>query len=251
MKEIKYKKMIILFSAMFFVGIVYILSPYKPEHIGYRNKVFAHRVNSLEKLAYCEKFYSGVELDLMYDAEKQTFDVNHPPVLSIDLDLKTYLSHIKNKELKLWFDVKNLTEKNAKDSAKILNQIVMESGIKKELILVESPEIRLLHFFKAQGFTTSFYLPYFMYEEDEATLNKTIDSLKILKLKYSCDGISADVKNYEILNRYFPNDRKFLWDLHQFYSRRQLKHFKEFRKYVKDPTVEIVLVRVALPVGNR
>lgn len=251
MKEIKFKKLIALLLILSVIGIVYIFNPYKLEHIGHRDKIMAHRVNSLEKLSYTENFYSGVELDLMYDAGKQTFDINHPPTPSIGLDLKTYVTHIQNKNLKLWLDMKNLSEENAAEAAKILHRIITENGIAKKNVLVESPKIQLLHYFKAEGFATSFYLPYFMYEEDEVTLKKTIDSLNTLKLKYAYDGISADVNNYEILKQHFPDDRKFLWDLHQPYSRRQVKHFKEFRKYVKDPTVEIILVRVALPIGSR
>lgn len=250
-KEIKYKKWIVFLLILLIAGIVYIFNPYKLEYYGYSNKIMAHRVNSIEKLAYAEKFYNGVELDLMFDSATKTFDVNHPPAPSIGLDLKMYVTHIQNKNLKLWLDVKNLSEENASESAKLLQRIITESGITKKNVLVESPEIQLLHYFKAEGFQTSFYLPYFLYKEDEAGLKKTIDSLKLLKQKYRVDGISADVKNYEILNHYFKTDRKFLWDLHQPYSRRQIKHFQDFRKYVKDPAVEIVLVRVALPIGSR
>lgn len=251
MKEIRIKKLIIYGFLLLFLALIYIFSPYKLEYYGYREKVMAHRVNSLEKLDYTQRFYVGVELDLMYDDHQKRFDVNHPPAPSIDLNLDNYLSEIKNKDLKLWLDMKNITRKNVVEASNLLSELVDKHGLNKEKILVESPEIHLLSYFKNLGFTTSFYLPYYMYREDPATLKGTIDSIKNLQDIYYSDGISADVSNYEILKCYFETDRKFLWDLHQPYSRKQMEHFKSFRTYIKDPTVEIVLVRVGLPIGNR
>lgn len=245
------KKTIIYGILLLFLVLIYIISPFKLEYYGYREKVMAHRVNSLEKLEYTQRFYAGVELDLMYDDHQKAYDVNHPPAPSIDLNLDDYLAEIKNKDLKLWLDMKNITRKNADEASKLLSKLVDKHGLNKEKILVESPEIHLLSYFKNHGFTTSFYLPYYMYRENPKALKNTIDSIKNLQAVYYSDGISADVRNYEILKRYFETDRKFLWDLHQPYSRKQIKHFKNFRTYIKDPTVEIVLVRVSLPIGDR
>lgn len=251
MKGNKYKKAIILFLIFSVLGIIYLFSPYKPEYYGYSDKIMAHRVNSIKKLAYAERFYAGVELDLMYNAKKHTFDVNHPPAPSIGLDLETYLSHIRNKELKLWLDIKNISSENAVHASKTLSRLIADSGLNKENILVESTEIQYLYLFKNEGFKTSFYLPYFLYEQNETTLLKTIDSLKSLKSIYTTDGISADVLNYDILDRYFKKDQKFLWALYPAYSRHQIRNYMNFRRYVSDPTVEIILVKVALPIGNR
>lgn len=251
MKEIKYKRIIKIFFLVILFGIIYILNPYKIEYYGYQNKIMAHRVNSLEKLKYTEKVYGGVELDLVYDETNKVFDINHPPAPSIGLNLETYLSYLSNKDIKLWLDFKNLSVDNADESARLLNHLINKSKLKKENVLVESSEIEFLYLFKEKGFETSFYLPYFLYKQEGLILTKTIDSLKQLKEKYVSDGISADVNNYEILNTYFKNDRKFLWDLHSPYSRNQIQHYFDFRKYISDPTVEIILVKVALPIGNR
>ena len=247
----KHKMIVALIISLFVLGLIYVFCPYRPEYYGYSNKVLAHRVNSLEKLAFAEKFYAGVELDLMYNINTHSFDVNHPPAPSIGLDLETYLSHIKNKNIKLWLDIKNISKENAADAAQSLSKQITNAGINKKNILVESPEIPYLYFFKDEGFKTSFYLPYFLYKKDKQTLSKTIDSLKSLKEQYSSDGISADVLNYDILNQYFKKDKKFLWAIYPSYSRHQINNYTNFRKYASDPTVEIILVKVALPIGER
>lgn len=245
------RKKIIFIIVLITAVAVYIFNPYKLEYAGYQSKVWAHRVNSLEKLNYTQKFYDGIELDLVFDSITQTFDVNHPPDPSIKLDLDTYFSNIKNKEIKLWLDFKNLSEHNAEKSSEILDQLTKKHSLKSENILVESPEISCLQDFKNKGFKTSFYLPQLVGLADESKFVPTIDSIKQLLVKYPTSGISCNANAYEVINEYFKEEKKYLWHIYKPYSRHQVKNYQDFRKYVSDPTVEAVLIQVALPVGNR
>ena len=247
----KNKKKIIFIIFLITAVVVYIFNPYKLEYVGYQSKVWAHRVNTLDKLNYTQKFYQGIELDLVFDSITQTFDVNHPPDPSINLDLGTYFSNINNKEVKLWLDFKNLSKENAKKSAEILDQLTKKHSLKSENILVESPEINCLTNFKINGFKTSFYLPQLVGLANESKLIPTIDSIKQLLVKYPTAGISCNVNAYEVIKKYFKNEKKYLWHIYKPYSRHQVKNYQGFRKYVSDPTVEAVLIQVALPVGNR
>ena len=78
-----------------------------------KEKIWAHRVNSLGKLQLAKKKFSGVELDIVF-AEKNGqwyFDVNHPPYESIALSLDEYFASLDNpNQLKLWLDFKNLSK---------------------------------------------------------------------------------------------------------------------------------------------
>lgn len=242
----------IVFMIVFITAVtVYIFNPYKIEYVGYQSKVWAHRVNSLEKLNYTQKFYQGVELDLVFNSVNNTFDVHHPPSPSINLSLDTYFSNIHNKELKLWLDFKNLSEANAEKSSELLQQLAKKHALKSEHILVESTEIKGLEAFKNKGFKTSFYLPQLVGLADKRKQIPTIDSVKQLLVKYPTTGISCNVNAYEVINEHFKNEQKFLWHIYQPNSRHQVKNYRDFRKYVTDATVEAVLVQVALPVGNR
>ncbi|MEG0915774.1 MAG: hypothetical protein RSF68_02035 [Myroides sp.] len=247
----KNKKKIIFIIFLITAVVVYIFNPYKLEYVGYQSKVWAHRVNTLDKLNYTQKFYQGIELDLVFDSITQTFDVNHPPDPSIKLDLDTYFSNINNKEIKLWLDFKNLSEHNAEKYAEILDQLTKEHSLKRENILVESPEISCLQGFKNKGFKTSFYLPQLVGLADETKFVSIIDSIKQLLVKYPTSGISCNANAYEVIKQYFKNEKKYLWHIYKPYSRHQVKDYQDFRKYVSDPTVEAVLIQVALPVGNR
>jgi len=247
----KNKKKIIFIIVLITAVVVYIFNPYKLEYAGYQSKVWAHKVNTLDKLNYTQKFYDGIELDLVFDSINNKFDVNHPPDSSINLDLDLFFSHINNKEIKLWLDFKNLSEANAEKSAEILDQLTRKHSLKSENILIESTEINCLQNFKSKGFKTSFYLPQLVGLADESTLAPTIDSIKQLLVKYPTSGISCNVNAYEVVNEYFKEEKKYLWHIYKPYSRYQVKNYRDFREYVSDPTVEAVLIQVALPVGNR
>ncbi|MEG1267098.1 MAG: hypothetical protein RSE19_11535, partial [Myroides sp.] len=206
----KNKKKIIFIIFLITAVVVYIFNPYKLEYVGYQSKVWAHRVNTLDKLNYTQKFYQGIELDLVFDSITQTFDVNHPPDPSIKLDLDTYFSNINNKEIKLWLDFKNLSEHNAEKYAEILDQLTKEHSLKRENILVESPEISCLQGFKNKGFKTSFYLPQLVGLADETKFVSIIDSIKQLLVKYPTTGISCNANAYEVINEYFKEEKKYL-----------------------------------------
>ncbi len=247
----KNKKKIISIIILIAAVVVYIFNPYKLEYAGYQSKVWAHRVNSLEKLNYTQKFYQGIELDLVFDSISNTFDVNHPPTESINLNLDTYFSNINDKDLKLWLDFKNLSEANTEKSSEVLDQLAKKYSLKNENILVESTVMHNLQTFKSKGFRTSFYLPQLVGLTDESKLMPTVDSIKQLLIQYPTTGISCNVNAYEVVSKYFKNEQKFLWHIYKPYSRHQIKNYCDFRKYVSDPTVEAVLIQVALPVGNR
>lgn len=251
MSALKQNKILTFILLITIVGLVYIFNPYKLEYTGYQSKVWAHRVNSIEKLNYSQKFYQGVELDLVFDFATKTFDVNHPPANSIDLNLDTYFSNIKDKQLMLWLDFKNLSETNAEISSVILDQLAKKHSLKKENILVESTGIHNLQVFKNKGFKTSFYLPQLINLTKERNLEQRIDSIKQLLIKYPTTGVSCNVNAYDVVNLYFKEEKKYLWYMYKPYSRHQIKNYRDFRKYASNPTVEAILIEVALPVGKR
>lgn len=231
--------------------IVYMLNPYKLEYTGYQPKIWAHKVNTISKLKYTEKFYSGIELDLVYNPTHHLLEVNHPPDLPIGLDLGTYFSEIDDKQLKLWLDIKNLSPENAVEAAEELNRITEKYSMVKQNIMVESPEIQYLPYFKQLGFRTSFYLPLLFNDQKELISPRIIDSVKNLLKQFPSDGISCHANNYFLLKEYFKKERKYLWDFYKPYDLHQIRNYRNFREYVSDPTVDAVLIEVALPIGKR
>ena len=83
------KKAIKLIGVLLFFAVVYNYNPYQFEFLGHYDKIWAHRVNTLEKLSFSTPFFNGVELDLVYT--DGVLDITHPPTPSIGLNLEAYL----------------------------------------------------------------------------------------------------------------------------------------------------------------
>ena len=251
MSESKKSKKVIVFMFLIIIFIVYVVSPYRIEYINYRDKVWAHRVNTINKLKYTQKVYHGIELDLVYNLISNSFDVNHPPSPSINLNLDNYLGEINNKDINIWFDIKNLSEHNVKEASLLLNDLVEKHQFNKQKILIESPQIALLKPFGDKNFKTSFYLPQLYGLESNELLDNRLDSIKLLLSQYPTTAISCNANSYPIISIHFKEKQKYLWNIYNQYSPRQIKKYGDLRKQLADSTVCAVLVKVALPVGSR
>lgn len=240
----------IVFVLLLLLGAYWYI-PFKIEYLGYNTKVWAHQVNTLDKLRYAQKFYNGIEVDVVYDSENNTFDVNHPPSKSIDLSLDTYFSSINDRYLNIWIDFKNLSETNSNQALEILEKIVTKYSINKQRVIIESTNAESLIKFKSSGFQTSFYLPQLANLNDDKVLIARVDSIANLLEKYPTTAISCHMNAYEVVNKYFKSNTKYLWHIYKPYGRNMVNDYKDFRKMASDSAVAAILVDVTLPIGKR
>lgn len=228
--------------------ILYKYSPYKIEFLGYYDKIWAHRVNSKEKLNSALNFYSGVELDLVYNSEKNIFDVNHPPAKSINLTFEEYLSEInKDKSSGIWLDIKNLNKDNSRLIFNRLTEVFDTFNYNIENVLVETRYPEALPLFTENGFITSYYLPSGLRNKKLINLTSEIQRINEILIKQPNIGISSNYKDYQILQEYFPNKDKYLWMTSSITER----WFQETRSILKDKKVKVVLVNYNAIFGNR
>lgn len=180
----------------------------------FKDKIWAHRVNSLEKFESASDKFPGVELDVVFLNQKEIFDVTHPPSPSIGLTLNKYLSSKKiNKKYNFWIDFKNLNSNNYLASSQKLNNLADSLDLTKSNIIVESTKPEYLTYFSKNDFKTSYYLPVKLYKLKgqllEDALKDTHDKIKIS----NPDFISASVSNYNIMKRDFPHKEILLWNV--------------------------------------
>jgi hypothetical protein len=242
-------KLLIFVFLLLFVGLVlYKYSPYKIKFLGHYDKVWAHRVDSEEKLKLALPFYRGVELDLVYDENNDLLDVTHPPTPSIGLSFSKYLSNLpKNASVGLWLDIKNLTPKTANAIFTNITSTLKKQGLKYENIIIETRFPEALPRFTNAGFKTSYYLKNWLYKTTSKRLNTELDSIKNVLGKYPEIAISFDYRNYAIVDSVFPNKDKLTWIL----SSTSYKDFLEVRTILKDTTVKVVLAPYHAFKGNR
>ena len=209
-------------------------------------------MNSLEKLKQTQEKYEGIELDLVFDISTNTFDVNHPPAKSIDLTLDEFLEHLNKHEIKgLWFDFKNLNKKNTEESFTRLDYLVKKHGIPPEKIIVESQQPEFLQMFNHSGFKTSYYLPSALNQLSEKKLKIKLSEIQNKIHLYPTTAISTNINDYIIIKEHFPSKVKYLWAIDKIYTTRVFKNYYQTQKVLRDPKVEVLLVRVNSKTGHR
>ena len=226
----------------------YRYSPYKVQFIGHYDKIWAHRVNSVEKLKSAVHYFKGVELDLEYDSRKNLLDVNHPPSESIGLNFEDYISNLKVDETPyMWLDIKNLNLNNCELIFKKLVTIFEAKNYPLEKVLIESTHPESLKNFSDNGFMTSYYLPSNLNLKTEIELKSEISKIKKFIDKEPQHGISTDYHDYKILKQYFPKHKKNIWILVSSFS----TEFSTISDILNDSTVAVVLVNYKAIKGNR
>lgn len=245
-RKLTYISLLLIIIFIFFKYYKY--APYKIELLGFYDKIGAHRINSEARLNSAIKYFDIIELDLVFNAEENYLDVNHPPANSIRLSFQKYVLALpQGKQPVLWLDFKNLNIENASRILNKLQNILRESKYPKNKILIESSYPEALSFFNESGFKTSYYLPYGLSKMNLPDLEKNITLInkKILKQPYL--SISSDIQDYEILKKEFPLRSKYYWAMGKAYGR----HPFLAQQSLRDSTVQILLVSHITRTGNR
>lgn len=240
--------LVIVFLSLLLLGTLYRYSPYKVEYLGHYDKIWAHRVNSTEKLESALKYFKGVELDLVYDAQKNFLDVTHPPVPSINLNLEKYLSYINSeKKPYIWLDIKNLNVDNKDKILQKLTALFSEKEYPLEKVLVETRYPEALSKFSASGFRTSYYLPYGLTEITAEKRNIELQKISKILDEQPYLAISSNYTDYDIMHESFPTKDKYFWIT----SSVRTHGFSTPRRILKDSTVKAVLISYKAIKGNR
>src|SRR5690606_16821968 len=181
-------------------------------------------------------FFDGVELDLEYHSEADFLDVNHSPTTSINLSFEDYFKTINKKQPFIWLDIKRLDTINSDAIFKKLTTVFEAESYPIHKVLIETQQPESLPIFTNYGFATSYYLPANLRLKDSLLLQNNISSIeKILKTQPNI-AISTDYKDYEVVTKYFPNSKKYIWILVSNFN----TEFTQIRKILNDNTVQAV-----------
>jgi hypothetical protein len=126
------------------------------------SKVWAHRVNTKEKLEEAKHLFAGIEIDAVFDAVSNKFLIYHPPAENIGFELSDLLRLSADKpEMKLWLDWKNPEVEDYTRAFEELNRLDRLYRIKKRII-VETGSYAIfsgLRNLSENGWMHSYYLP--------------------------------------------------------------------------------------------
>lgn len=174
------------------------------------DKVWAHRVNSIEKaLDYSERFF-GLETDIFYISAIDKFEVRHdlddPRGLYLD-SLLDIVSHKNN--LHFWFDFKNFSDNHADLAANRL-EFLFEKHILFDRAFVESQSGQNLIRLQKKQIKTSLWLPNISNKPEE----EVIDLMEMTKETLAEGDFIAVSCDYNRLNsylKYLPLTSFFVW----------------------------------------
>lgn len=245
-RRILFVSLISILSAVLVVSYRY--GPYRVSFLGHYDKIWAHRVNSVQKLSSALHYFNGVELDLVYINSKNSFDVNHPPSESIDLTFENYLSNINiDNQPFLWLDIKNLTSENSEKIKLKLSSLFKEAKFPFDKVLIESGSIEALPTFTERGLKTSLNLTLQLANLDSINFDKKLNYLDSILEQNPEIGVSASHKDYELINSHFPTKNKYIWIL----NHSKIKEHGLVRSILKNDKVKVVLTPYRPISGNR
>lgn len=208
----------------------------------YPDKIWLHRCNSMEKLYEKHMVYPNIEIDVVF-RNNRTFDVTHDSDTSFNLHLDTYFAYMKDKEGKIWLDVKNLTSENRTAALIALNRLIRHFQIKKDRLIIESPSWKSLESFTREGYYTSYYVTY----EKPCTLSDEAITNCIGKLQHIAEGgavcaLSFPGYWYETIKVRLGCDIDLLtWEHRK--SQLQLLLSDTGRRMLHDPQLKVILVK--------
>ncbi|MDF1677046.1 MAG: hypothetical protein P1U44_15130 [Vicingaceae bacterium] len=175
----------------------------------FSDKVWNHKINTIKELESAS--LKGVELDIVFHKNSNSFDVNHPPEKSQNISLDNYLNNIPTNINYLWLDFKNLTTQNKKAALTHLNSLTKKHQLTHQNIIVESNQLKFLQTFNTNNYKTSYYLPQNLSlkstKEQTLLLNTIQNNISSYKPTY----ISSKYIDYDILTEHFSAQKKLFW----------------------------------------
>ena len=209
----------------------------------YRSKIWLHRVNSPKKIQDVGEKYFGVELDIIYYEKEDAFENSHDKTDLLKYPLEQTL---KNHAYwhHFWFDFKNLTQENNSQAKQTLEKLMKNNYISKDKVWVESQNLEALESFTKDGWKTSYYMPYYKFEE---MTQKEIENIKsqIEAISYSgkVQAISFSGIYYPFIMSLNLNPKISLLTWYDLQTFEELKEKDYFLETLKNPQIEVVLVK--------
>jgi hypothetical protein len=200
-------------------------------------RLWAHRVNTIERYNQLKDKFEGFELDMIYTGPKG-FAVLHPPdgVLGDTLRLDTFLSQVDMNKHRIWMDTRFVDSSNIKEALDAFDRLSIRLPHFHECIL-EVYYLPAAVALAANGYNVSFNVSE-SWLKNLSGNKQLLDSVtRILK---DVNYVSQDAAFLPTVKQLFPRKKILTWHLaiNDFFNRKPLKELLE------DPQVEIVLVNI-------
>lgn len=198
-----------------------------------KSKIWAHRVNSLERLRLLNGYFTGVEADIVFNDEKKTFLVYHPPYNNQTLRLESLIKRLRQQNQKVWLDMRGVDSTNFKTAYQLLQMINLKPGYDQNIIF-ELYDLVAANYFADKGLITAINVPVSLlqqYDTWTAFSNAVSKNVKF---------VSQEDFHIPLMKQYFPDKKIITWSP-SFYNYFNTDHLQQL---LMDEKIEIILVNV-------
>lgn len=195
-------------------------------------KLWVHRVNSMERLETVQDYFGGFETDLVFDRAANTCRIVHPPAPAGPLTADAYFRWLqKAAGKKLWLDVKAV---DTNDVDAIVHYFRQSDSLYviRDRVIIESSVPALVNKLAIQGFIVSYLVPY------DQLSGQAPD--RIEPLLPVVRFVSQEDRQIPVLKKLYPGKRIITWalDFGNYFS------FSHLQSLVADPSIAVVLINV-------
>jgi hypothetical protein len=204
--------------------------------------IWLQRVDGIERAVLMAPHYQGMEIDVVYNAAADLFDVGHPPVPSQGISLDQVFASIPEVQGHFfWIDFKNLTEDNKGAACRRLLAIARKYEIVQHMI-VESPAPRALSCFNENGFYTSYYLfpELGLSSMGREQITEYYREIKANLVASKVNALSSTYRSLPFIEKYFPDADILTWYAQP--RSRRLRYYASLAYLRLRPHVKVILV---------
>lgn len=199
------------------------------------NKVWPHRVNSIDRYKILKGKFAGAETDIVWGKNKKRFLVYHPPLEHEAIVLDSFLSVVDPGKELLWLDTREIP---VEDTSKVLNELNRLNAIHqiKMNAILEIYDVSVANFLAGKGYWIALNInPAWIEKYSEADWDK-LNAAMSPEISF----VSQEDVHIPLLKKHFPAKDIITWSI-AFKNYLNRQHLKQL---VQDDKVKVVLVNI-------
>ena len=179
----------------------------------HHTKRWLKSVGNIAEMQQLPKETDGFQLNVYFNADGNILKIHNDSLSVAALTADTLLNIYKQRNLtaSLWFNLKNLNEKNSAAIFFLMLHLRQQYNLFNKIIIV-SDAPQYLNNYCDSGFFTGYNVPNFNpYKMPEDTLVKYIDIMAFNLKKFPVSAVAGSYFQYPVLKKYFPNFPILTW----------------------------------------